>query len=89
MSIAQHALGLPRANPPGISGLNPCQNRMRGTRQAPQREVGEKLLRHTGRVGVRITSSGRQYLPTCNRMSRRACLAVHRERAGCVVGDIA
>ena len=88
-SNAQRVLGPPRANPPGVWVLNLRRNRMRGTRRAPRREVDEKPLRHTGRVCVRIPSFVRQFLPTCDRMSCRACLAIHRERAGCVVADSA
>ena len=87
MWIAQRMLGPPRANPPGVWELCLCRNRMRGTQRAPGREVGEKLLRHIGRGGGRIPSFAFQFLPACDRMSRRACLAIHRERDGCVVGD--
>jgi hypothetical protein len=76
MLIARRALGPPRANPPETWVLNLCRNQMRGIRRAPQREVGEKRLRHTGRVCVRIPNFASQFLPTRDRMSRQVCLAI-------------
>ena len=87
MWTAQRVLGPPRANPPGELESNLCRNRMRGTPQAPRHEVGEKLRLHTGKAGVRIPNFAFQFLLMYGRMSRRVCPAIHRERAGCVVGD--